>query len=197
MPPLPGPIVDALLTRLVIKNYNRTHSRTGFAAIEINEANNGAILSNLVDERIKLSRISYSLKKPFSLKVGDKVRLSNKRTTFSKDYKGTFTREVFEVYKRSRRYSRFDINLNKVKDLAGKLIEGSFTQNELQKVELPPSPRIGKEVLKTKGKQKFMQLSDYPEGTGVWVKKRVRIKLMNGRMLTTIFSSGCSLTIRM
>ena len=110
------------LTRLVIKNYNnRVHSTTGVAPITINKANNGGILSNLIDERIKLSRLSYSLRKPFSLKVGDKVRLSNKRTAFSKDYKGTFTREVLEVYKRFRRYPRFDINLYKVKDLAGDL----------------------------------------------------------------------------
>ena len=156
------------LTRLVIKNYNNTvHSTTGFAPIEITEANNGAILSHLIDEQIKTSRISYFLKKPFSLKEGDKVRLSNKRSVFSKDYKGTFTGEV---YKRFRRYSRFDINLYKVKDLSGELIEGSFTQKELQKVELPSSPRLG-EVIKRKGKQKFKQLSDYPEGTGVWVKK--------------------------
>ena len=139
-------------------------------SLTINEANNGGILSNLINERIKLSGLLYSLRKPFSLKVGDKVRLSNKRTAFSKDYKGTFTREVFEVYKRFRRYPRFDINLYKVKDLAGELIEGTFTQNELQKVELPSSPRLG-EILERKGKEKFKQLSDYPKGTGVWVKE--------------------------
>ena len=146
------------------------HSTTGVAPITINDVNNGGILSNLIDERIKLSRLSYSLRKPFSLKVGDKVRLSNKRTAFSKDYKGTFTREVFEVYKRFRRYPRFDINLYKVKDLGGELIEGTFTQNELQKVELPSSLRLG-EILERKGKEKFKQLSDYPKGTGVWVKE--------------------------
>ena len=74
------------------------------------------------------------------------------------------------MYKRFRRYPRFDINVFKVKDLAGKLIEGSFTQNELQKVELPPSPRLGK-VLKRNGKEEFRQLSDYPVNTSVWVKK--------------------------
>ena len=102
--------------------------------------------------------------------MGDKVRLSGKRTAFSKDYRGTFTGEVFEVYKRFRRYPRFDINLSKVKDLSGELVEGSFTQSEIQKVTLPLSPRIGKEI-ERKGKQIFKQLADYPEGVGVWVKK--------------------------
>ena len=92
---------------------------------------------------------------------------------FSKDYKGTFTGEVFDVYKRFRRYPPFDINLYKVKDLSGEIIKGSFTQKEIQKVELPPSPRLG-EVIKRKGKQKFRQLSDYPEGTGVWEKNEFK-----------------------
>ena len=115
---------------------------------------------------------------------------------FNKDYKGTFTGEVFEVYKRFRKYPRFHINLDKVKDLSGELIEGSYTQKELQKVELPSSPRLG-EVIKRKGKQKFKQLSDYPEGTGVWVKKLVQIKVMKGKVLMTIFLFVYFLTIKM
>ena len=160
------------ITRLVIKNYNkRIHSSLGFAPIRITEDNNGAILSKLIDHRIDTARNTYFFRKPFSVKVGDKVRLSGKRTAFSKDYRGTFTGEVFEVYKRFRRYPRFDINLYKVKDLSGELVEGSFTQSEIQKVILPPSPRIGKEIAR-KGKQIFKQLADYPEGVGVWIKRK-------------------------
>ena len=148
---------NKVLTQLVIKNYNRRiHSALGFAPVEITEDNYGAILSKLIDHRIDTARHSHFFKKPFTIKVGDKVRLSGKRTVFSKDYKGTFTSEVFEVYKRFRRYPRFDINLYKVKDLSGELVEGTFTQSEIQKVILPPFPRIGKEI-ERKGKQIFKQ----------------------------------------
>ena len=90
---------NKVLTQLVIKNYNRRiHSALGFAPVEITEDNNGAILSKLIDHRIDTARHSHLFKKPFTIKVGDKVRLSGKPTVFSKAYKGTFTSEVFEVY---------------------------------------------------------------------------------------------------
>ena len=65
---------------------------------------------------------------------------------FSKEYRGTFSEEVFEIVSRFRRSPNWNINLYKVKDLLGEEIEGIFCEEQLLKVHLPSIPREGRIV---------------------------------------------------
>ena len=156
---------------LVIKNYNLTpHSVTGFIPSQINEENSGDILNQQMDERERESEVKRTLIKSYRFGVGDKVRLSHDRMVFSKEYRGTFSEEVFEIVKRFRRQPNWNINLYKVKDLLGEDIDGIFYEEQLLKVHLPLNPREGRIVRRDKRRGKLVTLIDYPKGHSIWKK---------------------------
>ena len=110
-------------------------------------------LRNINLERKVSNKVNQ--RKP-TLKIGDWVRISLKKTSFHRSYNIQNTYEKFRVYK---------IKVNNylpryfIKEEDGSLIEGSFTRNELTKVnlELYKVSVVGKK--KVKGKE--MVLLDY------------------------------------
>ena len=70
------------------------------------------------------------IKKP-KFKVGDRVRISKKKSTFEKGYTTRWTREIFVIEQ--------VLNTNpvtyKINDLKGEEIKGSFYEQELQITE--------------------------------------------------------------
>ena len=97
-----------------------------------------------------------------TIKVGDRVRIYKKKTTFEKVYTPNWTKEVFEI---------IDIqNTNpvtyKVKDLNGEPDDGSFYEPELQTTQ--DVFRIEK-VIRRKGQRAFVKWKGYPNTFNSWV----------------------------
>jgi len=113
----------------------------------------------------------------FSYKEGDFVRISHLRSAFKREYDIKWSGEVFKV---RRRFSRGGyrgepaLPLYKLEDLAGEPVEGSFYQQELQKVNLPPDQLfvIEKELKKrVRGgrRQTLVKFRYYPAKFNEWI----------------------------
>ena len=72
-----------------------------------------------------------SNKNTFKFKVGDFVRISLARKTFTREYDQRWSGELFQIVNRdgSQRYPTY-----KIKAYAGEPIDGTFYEEELQKV---------------------------------------------------------------
>ena len=96
-------------------------------------------------------------------KVGDKVRISKKKTTFEKGYTPRWTEEIFTVY--SIKYT--DPITYKITDLNGEEILGTFYEKELQKSSQEIF-RIEK-IIKTGKNKVLVKWLNYPESFNSWV----------------------------
>lgn len=65
-------------------------------------------------------------------KVGDKVRITVKKDTFSNKYRRNWTTEIFEIFE----IQNTAPVTYKIRDLTGEEIIGSFYARELQKTKL-------------------------------------------------------------
>ena len=70
-------------------------------------------------------------KSTFKFKVGDFVRISRARKTFTREYDQRWSGELFQIVSRNgaQRYPTY-----KIKDYAGESIDGTFNEEELQNV---------------------------------------------------------------
>ena len=106
----------------LVESYNNTYHRTiGRAPNSVNAEN---------QEAVWLTLYAYpELRKP-KLKVGDQVRLSMTRMRFRKGYLPGWTDELFQV----AQVFRDNPPYYKIKDLQGEWLEGTFYEEELQKI---------------------------------------------------------------
>ena len=90
---------------------------------DVNHTNESIVWERFyVDEASKLVKYKFS--------VGDQVRISKARRTFRKGYLPSWTEEVFTITKRIRRKSL----VYKITDYHGDELEGTFYEQELQKI---------------------------------------------------------------
>ena len=104
--------------------------------------------------------ITSTAPKKFKFYVGDHVRLSFSKRLFKKGYEMNWTEEIFRV---TRQLSRTPV-VYAVQDLLERPIEGTFYEEELQKVKRPDIFRIEKVLMKrTKNKmtEYLVRLSSY------------------------------------
>ena len=140
---------------LLVNSYNeRIHSATGYTPNEVESSKTiQAILQNKVINT-KVNDISKKIRP--SLKVGDWVRISLKRTQFSRSYNVQNTYERFKIYKIVTRFKNpryFIQEEDKTK------IHGSFSEAELTKINLD---KFKASVIKSKTvKGKKWDLMDY------------------------------------
>ena len=105
----------------------------------------------------------------FKFEFGDKVRISNLTRPFKKGYLPKWTEEIFTISSRiSRRPPVY-----KVKDYDGEEIEGTFYEEELQKVTKTDQVYRIERVLKKRkrnGKMEyFVKWFGYPDKFSSWV----------------------------
>ena len=145
----------------LVKQYNNTkHSSIKMTPIEASKKiNEGTVYFNL-----------YGDMKPLSAKpkfnVGDKVRISKyKRNVFDKGYTPNWTEEVFTVDK--MQYT--NPITNKLKDLRGEDIRGSFYEPELLKAKQDVF-RIDKVIRRDyKKKQALVKWKGYSDEFNRWI----------------------------
>ena len=116
----------------------------------------------------------------FKYKAGDHVRISHKRKPFERAYDEKFTGEIFKVEKRFRRE---DIPIYKLVDWGDDPIEGTFYQQELEKVHVDDNTifKIDKILKKRKRRgvrESLVRWLYYPAKFDSWLSDREIRELM-------------------
>ena len=126
-----------------ITKANEDESRYEQALLREKEANG---------ERVKKPKSVLSKKKPkYRYGVGDHVRMAESRRPFATEYSEKWTGEIFKI---KHRYMRENIPVYTVEDLAGEVIQGTFYQDELQKVVYDPNAEFRVEKVIKKRERK-------------------------------------------
>ena len=110
----------------IVNSYNDTfHSSIKQKPRLVNLENEDQIWHNLYDK----TRLNEPAK--FRFRVGDKIRLSKKKSTFAKGYETNFTKEIFVITKRIARSPP----VYTISDLKGEPIVGTIYASEMQLVK--------------------------------------------------------------
>ncbi len=149
----------------LMASYNSTYHRSiKMTPNQVNVMNIGLVRRNL-----------YGTSKPqfkFRFREGDRVRISKSRRTFKKGYLPNWTEEIFTIAKRLHK----DPPMYKLKDDAGETLEGSFYEQELQKVIKEDNIFRVERILrrKKKGRDTFylVKWKGYPDKFNSWVHER-------------------------
>lgn len=146
----------------LMESYNRTwHRSIKMEPVAVTVDNQNQVRETLYGHDTK------NTAEP-QFKLGDTVRVSKSKLRFEKGYEQNWTREIFTI---SRIINRDPI-VYKLKDLADEEIEGTFYNEELQKITDSGYYPVEK-VLKTRtrnGKiEYFAKFQGYPEKFNSWV----------------------------
>ena len=140
----------------LVDSYNNTYRRSvGCAPATASLLNVGTVRRKLYGE------MNSTAPKKFKFHVGDHVRLSLQKRLFKKGHKINWTEEMFQI---THQLSRTPVAYT-VKDLLQRPIEGTFYEEELQKVKRPDIFRI-QTVLKKRTKNKKMEYLVHWSGYG-------------------------------
>ncbi|KAI8503792.1 hypothetical protein Bbelb_187630 [Branchiostoma belcheri] len=113
----------------LLEAYNHSYHRSiKRAPVEVTEKNEGLVWHTLYGE----GNTSKPLKRrrPFKFKVGDLVRISKSKLRMEKGYTPNWTTEIFTVYEQIARHPP----VYRVQDYHGEKLQGTFYEEELQKV---------------------------------------------------------------
>ena len=153
----------------MVNDYNNTvHSSIKMTPVEASmKKNEERVLLSLYPEKLKIKEREIT---PL-FKIGDRIRITKKKTTFEKGYTPRWTEEVFTVT--GIQYT--DPITYKISDQSGEEIIGSFYEQELQKTN-QEIYRIEK-VLKKEGNKSFVKWLGYPDSFNSWVDNDTLVKL--------------------
>lgn len=166
----------------IVRSYNDSvHSSIGMAPSDVSTKNEMDVFwyqyvpktARKNKNKPRKKRKQPPKKQPFTLSVGDHVRLTHLKRTFMREYDETYTGEVYQI---SKRFYRQSLPVYHVTDLAGDALEGTFYQQELQKINIDDDQiwKVSK-VLKTrkrKGHEKehLVRWLYFPSKFDSWVK---------------------------
>lgn len=148
----------------LVSQYNHTYHRTiKMKPFHVNKSNELYILDTV-----------YNYPKLFpspKFKKGDHVRISRYKGTFFKGYEPNWTPEIFVIDK---------VKITNpvtylIKDYKKNLIQGSFYEYELQKVQSKNAFLVEK-ILKKRGNQLFVKWLGFDESHNTWINKNSLIK---------------------
>ena len=177
--------VDALPQ--LVESHNHTHHRSfGMAPSRVTSENQLDLWQKLYIEPLLPKHLKTPKKrnkrtgtpkkrKRFAFKIGEQVRISHLRQTFSREYDVKWTGEVFTV---TNRQFRDGLPIYQVKDYAGDPVTGTFYEQELQSVKLDEDNDVFKieKVIKTKGKgrnkEHLVKWLNWPNKYNSWIKDR-------------------------
>ena len=154
-------VLDALIHQYNNKHHSTIKMTPVEASLKINE--------NKVWRNLYPSNENRPIKPKFS--VGDRVRITKKKTVFNKGYMPRWTEEVFTIA--SIQYTVPPTY--KIKDDNGEEIQGTFYEQELQKTSQEVF-RIEK-VIKTCGNKSLVKWLGYPDSANSWVDNKELVRL--------------------
>lgn len=149
----------------IVEGYNNSYHRSiKRAPNQVTIANENEVWHTLYGAK----NIDYQLSK---FKAGDRVRISKNRRVFEKGYLPSWSEELFHVSQVKKTQPPTYV----IKDDLGEELEGTFYEQELQKVGDKEVYRIQK-VLKQRGrgekKAYFVSWVGYPEKFNSWIRDR-------------------------
>ena len=151
----------------MVNNYNNTkHSSIKMTPVEASDKKN----KNRVWMNLN-GKATNPVKPKFS--VGDKVRITKKKTVFEKGYTPRWTEEVFTV----SQVQYTDPPTYKISDYHGEEIQGTFYEQEMQKTNQDIF-RIEKIIRKQKNKS-LVKWYGYPDSFNSWMDNKELISLKN------------------
>jgi len=154
----------------LIKSYNNTwHRSIQTKPILVTKKNEGDVWHTLYDKDL----VKHT---HFKFKLGDQVRIIKTRHVFKKGYLPNWTEEIFSISQKIDRYPP----VYKVKDYSGEELDGTFYEQELQKIakEESDSYRVEKVMKKRKRKGKMEYLVKWlgwPSKFNSWVTDLKRL----------------------
>lgn len=145
-----------ILKSITDRYNNKIHSTTGMKP-------------SAITPDTKLSMFSYqnggaTTKHKFN--IGDIVRISKYKGTFSKGYLISWSTELFKV----KRVKHTNPITYLLEDMDGDPIKGGFYEFELQKTKFPDTYLVEK-ILKTKGDKVFVKWLNFKKKFNSWIKK--------------------------
>jgi hypothetical protein len=160
----------------LVDSYNKTYHRSiKMAPASVTRRNQHTAWKNLYGGSQKpanLARLAREAGEP-QLVPGDLVRLSKAKGTFEKGYRPNYTDELFRV---RTVLPRVPV-VYRIEDFAGELIEGTFYEKELQKVDKDLSATtwlIERVIRRRKNRdtgvqEAFVKWKGWPERWNSWV----------------------------
>ena len=140
----------------LVDSYNNIYHRSiARAPASVSLLNVGTVRRKLYGE------MNSTAPKKFKFRIGDHVRLSLRKRLFKKGYKMNWTKGIFQI---THQISRTSV-VYTVQDLLEGPIEGTFYEEELQKIKRPDIFRIEK-VLKKSTKNKKTEYLVHWSGYG-------------------------------
>ena len=172
----------------ITKAINNTPSRPlgNMAPSAVNKSNEDEVRLNeyLVRTKTKINKSSEPTKKegkkkvkktkrsPYQFKVNDKVRITQEKTKFMREYSQKWTGEVFIV---ARRFMRHGVPVYKLKDFSNVALTGSYYSQELQKVGTQDIWKVSKILKKRKTSSGETELlvswHQWPSKFDSWIKE--------------------------
>ena len=152
----------------LVKSYNNSYHRSiKMRPSEVCAKNEIDVYNNLYGEKPVKKQ-----KTVFKYTVGDLVRISKTRGPFTKGYDENYTHEYFTITKCIARIPP----VYKLEDYDGEPIEGSFYEQELQKIVVPSDKNFKVEsILQRKGRGKkamvFVKWLGWPQKFNSWVRE--------------------------
>lgn len=147
----------------LLKSYNQTmHRSIKRAPIEVTTDNERDVWFTLYGDMENMKM------KPHKLKIGDIVRISKQKLMFEKGYETNWTEELFVIAELVNR----DLPVYRVKDLLDESIEGTFYEQELQKVKPKEEFTVDEIISKRKRKghlEYFVKFKGYPKKFNQWI----------------------------
>ena len=129
--------IDALNS--ILSAYNKSfHSSIKMAPQDVNETNESTLWKQLyLPQKSNKIKSSHDKAKCYKFAVGDTVRISFLKKTFSREYDQKWSDEIFRI---SKCFRREGLPVYKLYNFNGKEeIQGTFYQQELQKVKIEPN----------------------------------------------------------
>ena len=148
----------------LVKSYNHSRHRSiCMRTVDVNKNNENIVWQTLYGEESKKSI-------QFKFSLGDQVRISKSKRTFRKGYLPNWTEEVFTVTKHIPRRPP----VYKIADNGGEELEGTFYEQELQKIDKSDSDyyRVEKVIrsrMLNKRKEYYVKWLGYPGKFNYWV----------------------------
>jgi len=145
-------------------SYHRSIKRT---PASVNKSTADEVWKTLYENSV-LKRL------PYKFKVGDQVRISKMKRMFEKGYLPNWSEEIFTISKRIPR----NPPVYKLQEFDGDELEGTFYEQELQKVETQGDDEVYKieKILKTRKRGKtieyYVKWLEYPDKYNSWINKK-------------------------
>ena len=150
----------------IMRTYNsRWHRSIKMSPNEVTNSNADVVKKSLYGKTRKMKQ---------SLSTGSLVRISKTKLTFHKGYLPNYTEEIFKVYRvlntQPPRY--------KLEDLMGERLIGSFSDDEIQRVDKKDADMwkiekiIKRRKLRNKQLEYFVSWRGFPEKFNSWIKAK-------------------------